>query len=114
MNADRSSSTAPDDDAGDRLAKHVATSVASLIAIAIVAAGGRLWALSDADSERGARLVVVEREVVELHEYIEHINRRFDAYPGVAELGRCGQRLEALEQYRALDEHRMQQLEARR
>lgn len=93
------------------MARYVATGLASLIAVAIVASGNRLWALSDAGIAREARLVNAEREISELHGYIDQINRRWDAFPSAADLTRCSQRLEVLEQQNALTTHRLKRIE---
>jgi hypothetical protein len=93
-----------EDDSGDRLARHVATGVASLIGIAIVAAGGAIYSNSLAIARLAEKCEARSADVFELHDTLNQ-------YPSAADLIGCRQRLEKLEQYQALDHHRMDKLE---
>jgi len=97
---------------GDKLARSVATIIATLVGAAVVGIGAAIYNLGDNYSNIGARVTFLERESIELHGYIDRIHRRFEEYPSAVELGRCGQRVEKLEMYAELDRHRMTKLEA--
>jgi hypothetical protein len=92
------------EDAGDRLARHVATGIASLIGIAIVAAGGVLYANSVAIAELQQKCAATRDDVFELHATLS-------AYPSAGDLIGCRGRVEKLERYETLDQHRMDKLE---
>jgi len=111
MNAIRHNSDNNGETYDDGLARHIATVVASLVSIAFVAVGGTLYTFGTAGSERNARLVIAEREIVELHGYVEGLRQRFDTYPSSVDLGRCSSRLQALEEYAAVDKHRVEKIE---
>ena len=92
------------EDAGDKLARHVATGIASLVGIAIVAAGSTLFVHSGAIAEFRVRCEQARAELFELHD-------RIAQYPSAADLNGCRGRIEALERYLAVDQHRMDKLE---
>lgn len=96
---------------GDKLARSVATVIATLVGAAIVGTGAAIYHLGDSYSAIGARVTFLERESIELHGYIDRIHRRFEDYPSAPDLGRCSQRIEKLELYVGLDRHRMDKLE---
>lgn len=97
-------SNSAQEDAGDKLAQHVATGVASLIGIAIVAAGGALYANSLAIAELQQKCAGTRDDVFELHNTLS-------AYPSAGDLIGCRERIAKLERYEAVDQHRMDKLE---
>lgn len=92
------------DEPGNRLAKLVATGLASVIGIAIVAVGGTVISNSSAIADLRARCVATKDSIFELHSTLS-------GYPSATDLMGCSGRLQALEHYKAIDDHRMGKLE---
>lgn len=92
------------EDAGDRLARHVATGIASLIGIAIVAAGSVIYTNSVAIARLAEKCESGTAKLFELHD-------RISQYPSAADIAGCRQRVEVIERYIELDKHRIGKLE---
>ena len=75
---------------GDRLARYVATGMASLLVATVLAGGTRLWTLSEHCTESRARLAILEQGVRELYE-------RLERYPPPSQLDGNRERLAAVE-----------------
>jgi hypothetical protein len=103
MNAVRSEQQERED-AGDKLARHVATGIASLVGVAIVAGSGVVLSNRLAIVELTAKCEETRGSVFELHNTLSQ-------YPSAGDLNGCRGRIEALERYLAVDQHRMDKLE---
>lgn len=55
---------------GDRMARHIATGLASVLVAAALAGGARLWTLGEHCTESRARLDAAESSLRELHERV--------------------------------------------
>lgn len=94
-----------DVDPGDRMAERIATAIASLVGVTIVAAGAAIYSHSNDIAQLRARCEQREEQLRELREHVQ-------ANPSPDDLIRCGSRLAEIERYRLVDEHRMSRLEA--
>jgi hypothetical protein len=86
------------------MANRIATGIASFIGITIVAAGTAIYTHSTHLAELRVKCDQTRGEIFELHDKLAQ-------YPSAADLLRCRERVELLERYRDLDEHRVEKIE---
>lgn len=94
----------PHEAAGDKMAGRIATGIASLIGIAIVAAGSAVYSNSLAIARLAEKCESRSLQLFELHE-------RISQYPSAADIAGCRTRVDAIERFIELDKHRMEKLE---